>query len=213
MEKKRTVWCFGDSNTWGYDTSTRNRFKPEVRWTTLLENKLKEAGVNDIEVYNDGVGGRTIAKIENKKIPEIKTPATEYSFEYLKDTFFVSVLMIGTNDVINPLDISVEDIEKAMDVLLSKMRASERVNQDHILLVTPPYVVNNKKSEELHHVYSDLAKKYKIDYLNLADYIQFSKTIDPAMSYIHFSINDQPTVASAIYNVVKNYFDEIPKAE
>ena len=36
----KTVLCFGDSNTWGYDPATRSRFPSHVRWTGVIAERL-----------------------------------------------------------------------------------------------------------------------------------------------------------------------------
>ena len=56
MERKRIV-CFGDSNTWGYDPGTAERFPEDVRWTGLLAQALGE----NYWVIEEGQNGRTIA--------------------------------------------------------------------------------------------------------------------------------------------------------
>ena len=28
----KTILCFGDSNTWGYEPATGQRYAPDVRW-------------------------------------------------------------------------------------------------------------------------------------------------------------------------------------
>ena len=56
MEQIRIV-CFGDSNTWGYDPRTSERFPQKVRWTGLLQEKLGRK----YQVIEEGQNGRTIA--------------------------------------------------------------------------------------------------------------------------------------------------------
>ena len=51
----KTVLCFGDSNTWGYDPATQERFSREVRWVGVLQNELG----SDYEVIGEGCNGRT----------------------------------------------------------------------------------------------------------------------------------------------------------
>jgi len=36
------IVCFGDSNTWGYDPETGERFDENTRWTALLQKMLGE---------------------------------------------------------------------------------------------------------------------------------------------------------------------------
>lgn len=52
---KRTIVCFGDSNTWGYDAETDQRFKDEIRWTGLLDTELGDS----YRVIEEGLPGRT----------------------------------------------------------------------------------------------------------------------------------------------------------
>jgi lysophospholipase L1-like esterase len=36
----RTILCYGDSNTWGSDPETRERFPEDVRWPGVLRKRL-----------------------------------------------------------------------------------------------------------------------------------------------------------------------------
>jgi lysophospholipase L1-like esterase len=36
----KTVLCYGDSNTWGFDPETGERFPEDVRWPGVLRAKL-----------------------------------------------------------------------------------------------------------------------------------------------------------------------------
>ena len=51
----KTILCFGDSNTWGYNPSNQQRFGQDVRWTGVLQNKL---GVG-FRIIEEGLNGRT----------------------------------------------------------------------------------------------------------------------------------------------------------
>ncbi|MCH2665692.1 hypothetical protein MK139_15275, partial [bacterium] len=54
----QTVICYGDSNTWGYDPETKDRFRPDVRWMGVLADKLgdrfkvTEEGLNRIKALD-----------------------------------------------------------------------------------------------------------------------------------------------------------------
>lgn len=45
----KNVLCYGDSNTHGYDGVTGGRFPWGVRWTSLVQEALKEEQVRIIE--------------------------------------------------------------------------------------------------------------------------------------------------------------------
>ena len=36
----KVILCYGDSNTWGFDPLTQERFLPRVRWTGVLARQL-----------------------------------------------------------------------------------------------------------------------------------------------------------------------------
>lgn len=38
----REILCFGDSNTYGLIPGTSERYKENVRWTGILQEKLRE---------------------------------------------------------------------------------------------------------------------------------------------------------------------------
>ena len=38
----KTVVCYGDSNTYGYNPNTGSRYDESIIWTSILQNKLKE---------------------------------------------------------------------------------------------------------------------------------------------------------------------------
>ena len=51
----KTILCYGDSNTWGYDPTTEERYPLEARWTSVLARELGP----DYLVIPEGLNGRT----------------------------------------------------------------------------------------------------------------------------------------------------------
>ena len=51
----RTVLCFGDSNTWGYDAATEGRFGRWERWPGVLQHELGD----EVHVVEEGLNSRT----------------------------------------------------------------------------------------------------------------------------------------------------------
>ncbi len=51
----KTILCFGDSNTWGYNAATGGRHPYDVRWTGLLQQTLSAQA----RVIEEGLNGRT----------------------------------------------------------------------------------------------------------------------------------------------------------
>ena len=65
MSGERTVLCFGDSNTWGYEPGAGARYPRAVRWTGVLAAELGaswhvvEAGLNGrTTVFDDPLGDK-----------------------------------------------------------------------------------------------------------------------------------------------------------
>lgn len=52
----REILCFGDSNTYGLIPGTKERYKENIRWTGILQQKLKE---KDCRIVEEGLCGRT----------------------------------------------------------------------------------------------------------------------------------------------------------
>ena len=51
----KSILCFGDSNTWGYDPATKTRFSRDKRWTGLLQKYLG----SEYYIVEEGLNGRT----------------------------------------------------------------------------------------------------------------------------------------------------------
>ena len=54
---RRRIVCFGDSNTWGYNPATEERYDEDVRWTGILAELLGDG----YRVVEEGQNGRTVA--------------------------------------------------------------------------------------------------------------------------------------------------------
>jgi lysophospholipase L1-like esterase len=54
---RRTVLCYGDSLTWGYDAEGRGRHAYKDRWPSALQQGLGP----DVHVIAEGLNGRTTA--------------------------------------------------------------------------------------------------------------------------------------------------------
>jgi lysophospholipase L1-like esterase len=51
----KRILCYGDSNTWGYDPVTQERFDKNERWTGQLSQMLG----GNYDVIEEGLNGRT----------------------------------------------------------------------------------------------------------------------------------------------------------
>jgi lysophospholipase L1-like esterase len=134
----RTVLCYGDSNTWGYDPATRTRYPPCVRWTGVLATRLS-AGYRVVE---EGLNGRT-TRWDDPIEPD------RNGLTYLRpcieshQPLDLVIIMLGTNDLKRRFDLSASDIAqsaaKLADMAWRFTHASDGSHAE-VLLVAPPAV-------------------------------------------------------------------------
>lgn len=114
-----TLLCFGDSNIWGFNPATAERFPLDIRWPGVLGNELG-AGYRVIE---DGLNGRTAVRgnpfddFSNIETDLVSTLASHCPLDLV-------ILMLGTNDLIMRSSASPENVGKGIDVLLDIIRRS-----------------------------------------------------------------------------------------
>ncbi len=51
----KRILCYGDSNTWGYNPISKDRYDENIRWTRVLARNLGA----DYEIIEEGLNGRT----------------------------------------------------------------------------------------------------------------------------------------------------------
>ena len=91
----KTVLCYGDSLTWGYNPETGLRHDYDSRWPNVLARALGE----DVVVITDALNGRTTVFDDQMVMAErngVKTLPTALGAHQPLD---LVVLMLGTNDL------------------------------------------------------------------------------------------------------------------
>lgn len=131
-----TLLCFGDSNTWGFNPATWERYPQDIRWPGVLQNELGES----YRVIEDGQNGRTaiegkaFAGFNTSKVALVSTLANHSPFDLV-------ILMLGTNDLLMRSSVFPDDVGKGIDVLLDIIRSSGAGpggNAPDVLLLAPP---------------------------------------------------------------------------
>lgn len=177
------ILCYGDSNTWGYDSRTNARFPFDTRWTGRLSALLPA----DYRIIEEGLCGRTTAY----DLP-LEAERNGYSTYRLAlscaDPIDLVVVMLGTNDRRVQLHVSPEESALALEryILLTRSPTLWFGHQTpKLLLVAPPeisetvfetdvafyYDANSvRHSRQIKSTYAAMAKRYNCDFLDAAAY-------------------------------------------
>jgi lysophospholipase L1-like esterase len=109
----KTILCYGDSNTWGYNPATGERFSRDERWPGVLRQELGEG----YEIIEEGLCGRTT--VWDDPIEGYKS-GKEYLIPCLEThkPIDLVVIMLGTNDLKRRFSLSALDIANGAGVLV-----------------------------------------------------------------------------------------------
>jgi lysophospholipase L1-like esterase len=134
----KMILCYGDSNTWGYDPETGERFPPDVRWTGVLDAELGDG----YSVIEEGLNGRTT--VRDDPVEEHKNGR-----DYLRPCLAshrpldLIVVSLGVNDLKARFSASASDVADGAGVLVDiaqKSGAGPNGQSPHVLLIAPPAV-------------------------------------------------------------------------
>lgn len=134
----KRILLYGDSNTWGYDPATGERFGEEVRWPGVLARALGDG----YRVVEEGLNGRMT--VHDDHIEEHKNGRTYLRpcLESHKPLDLVAI-MLGTNDLHARFGLSASDIAAgagALARLTLRSGAGPGGGASLVLLVAPPAV-------------------------------------------------------------------------
>lgn len=135
----RTILCYGDSNTWGSDPETRDRFPEDTRWPGVLRSALGSG----YHVIEEGLPGRTTVREdpiegEHKNGRAYLRPCLESH-----RPIDLVTLMLGTNDLKERFGSSASDIAQGAASLAEMVLRSgcgPGGGAPVVLLVAPPPV-------------------------------------------------------------------------
>ena len=183
--KEKQIWCFGDSNTYGYDPQGLFGGRYAKSWPEILK---EETG---LQIINDGMNGRSI-------------PCTEYEFsEFRRKTARYNadllIVMLGTNDLLNGA--SASDAAKQMKAFIAECGVKS------ILLIAPPTMKRGAwvtgdavvvQSLELSQQYRRLAEEVGILFADAGEW-----EIEIAFDGVHFTEEGHARFADKLAEVLR----------
>lgn len=205
----KSILCYGDSNTWGYDpTKNGERHNYENRWTTILQRELG----GDYLVIPEGLNGRTTVWDDPTKC---NVNGKDYLLPALEShkPLDLVVIMLGTNDLKKRYNLSATDIASGVGVLADIVKKSDcgvDNRAPELLVLVPPEVrkLSNfkdvmgsckKVSRELPEAYKKMAIEKDILAINIGQRVRFSDH-----DGIHYEKEQLPVIADIVKkNVLK----------
>jgi len=222
-QEPRTILCFGDSNTWGFNPDGGGRLPHDTRWPNQLEQQLNQRA--------SGQAWRTIEDGLNSRTWLLDDPigAARYGAQYScsgRSGLMTSlhshkpinmvILALGCNDCKDYLNLSAEQIADGARILMHDIRSAlncgprERPDQPpNIVLMTPPLVKitaqslawgfegADTKSQALASCYLQLADELEV----LAFDVQTVASPSP-LDGIHFDSQAQSAIASGLADLI-----------
>ncbi|MBR4966325.1 MAG: SGNH/GDSL hydrolase family protein [Lachnospiraceae bacterium] len=210
MKERRTVLCYGDSNTHGYNPDGGARFSKEIRWTGKLQQLLGDS----YEVVEEGCNGRT------SQFGDADGWINGYL--YLRPCLYSHrpldyvVLMLGTNDLKKSFGVDACQIASGVEILVKEIMEFLGEHQSRVpkvILIAPPTLgatmkdscfanefdeESVMKSYELAELYKEIAATYRCAFLNAAEFAPVSEA-----DALHLSEESHAAFATAVYKCLK----------
>ncbi|CCX87978.1 lysophospholipase L1 and related esterases [Clostridium sp. CAG:590] len=181
----KNILCFGDSNTYGLIPGVNGRYEWGVRWTSLLDRRVRKSGYRVVE---EGLCGRTTVfedavRQGRKGLSWLPVLLEAHS------PIDIVVLMLGTNDCKTLYHADAETIADGMESLVEVVRTFDP--KIEIVVVSPialgegvgaegydPEFNENSVwvSRGLPETYRQVAKKWNSHFLAASDYAEPSVT-------------------------------------
>lgn len=142
----KTILCYGDSNTWGYNPDGTGRYPKHIRWTGVLRNELGDG----YDVIPEGLNGRTT--VWNDPVRGEYKNGKAYLLPCLHSHKPVDLVIrfLGSNDLKCRFSVSPNEIAQSVEMLVNIIKRSEagpNMNSPGILVIIPPPVLIPKDTK------------------------------------------------------------------
>jgi lysophospholipase L1-like esterase len=206
----KTILCYGDSNTWGCNPATGDRYARDERWPGVLRQELGEGYL----VIEEGLNGRTT--VWDDPIEGYKN-GKEYLIPCLETHKPINlvIILLGTNDLKMRFSVPAGDIAAGAGVLADIVLRSEtgpNGQAPQVLLIAPPpigkmtefaetFTGAGPKSERFSECYRQVAGELGCPLLD-ASKVMVSSDLDG----IHFDLSGHRRLGQAVAKRVKGLF-------
>ncbi|MCR5661617.1 MAG: SGNH/GDSL hydrolase family protein [bacterium] len=208
----KTVLCYGDSNTFGYNPETGMRYPRNIRYSGILQNLLGD----EYTVIEEGCNGRTT--IQDDPIDGWKN-----GLDYLRPCLNshkpidAVVLMLGSNDLKQTFHLTAEQIAENAGVMVDVIKAFTAEKQGYvpeIILVSPPEIGAGIRTSPFYGAFTEEAiaksKKFPEYYKKVADskgciFVDAAKYVTPSeVDSLHLTPAGHRMLAEKLCEAVKS---------
>jgi lysophospholipase L1-like esterase len=218
----KTILCYGDSNTWGYDAAASSnspvplRYAPSVRWTGKLAALLG----HQYRVMEEGQNGRTT--VHEDPIAEASRNGRTHLPVVLETHAPIDlvILMLGTNDLKTMLALPPQDIAGGVATLtrlILRSPSGPAGKAPQVLLVCPVAVgemldlpdlaarfdQGREKSLQLPRHYEAVALLLQVHFINAQDFVE-----PTPVDALHLDAENHEKLAAALALAVRRIFGE-----
>lgn len=208
----KTILCYGDSNTYGFNPINGMRYPKDVRWTGRLQTLLGEK----YAVIEEGCNGRTT-------VFDDPVDGWKNGLSYLKPCLNshkpvdVVIMMLGSNDLKDIFHASAEEIAKGAERLVQEIYDFADDKQGFrpiVILVSPPeigpdicrsafhYAFDETaivRSKEFHKYYKEVADRNHCVFFDAAEYVKASET-----DSLHLMPEEHEKLAKGLFLCMKD---------
>ena len=135
---RKTILCYGDSNTYGYNPANGRRYARDVRWPGRLRMLLGD----EYAVIEEGCNGRTTVFDDPEEPWKNGLPYLRPCLNTHKPIDIV-ILMLGSNDLKTVFHLNAQQIADGAGQLVDVIRTFTADKQGYvpdIILVSPPEI-------------------------------------------------------------------------
>jgi lysophospholipase L1-like esterase len=202
----KTILCYGDSNTWGWNPTTGERFARDERWPGVLRQALGDGYL----IIEEGLNGRTtvwddpIEGYKNGKTYLIPCLETHRPLDLV-------IILLGTNDLKVRFSLSAYDVANGAGVLVNVVQnsaAGPDAQAPQVLLMAPPPLAKLSeyaemfesavaKSKRFSRHYQRVAQEYGCEFFDTSQVIVSSN-----LDGIHLELSQHRKLGWAVAEIV-----------
>lgn len=201
----KTILCFGDSNTYGFNPKDGSRYDTNSRWSGIFKQNLKDR----FNVIEAGCNNRTCF-INNPDGDE--QTGTAVIGKYLTPQIDIIIIALGINDLQKFYNPSLTEIETGVENLIN---TAKKLNPEAAVIIASPSVIKEcilngyfsiqfdrnsiEKSKLIGNIYKNIAEKANCGYVDFNEVAEVSD-----IDGLHYDIDNHKKIAKYLTEYINN---------